>query len=110
MKRKRAQEQTMAILKEHEVARKFCRDLNWFAGLEDTPSRIESWRALYNHVRPHRSFDKKTACSVRSGSSLICSISNIKCCPNSRARHAPRKMQGLLLHSLTNASLIGPAP
>ena len=39
--------------------REYCLDLNWFTSLEDARVRIESWRAHYNHVRPHRSLGKK---------------------------------------------------
>jgi putative transposase len=39
--------------------REYCLDLNWFTSLEDARVRIQSWRAHYNHVRPHRSLGKK---------------------------------------------------
>ena len=39
--------------------REYCLNLNWFASLQDARSTIESWRAHYNHVRPHRSLGRK---------------------------------------------------
>ena len=39
--------------------REYCFDLNWFAGIGDARSTINTWRKHYNHVRPHRSLGKK---------------------------------------------------
>jgi putative transposase len=39
--------------------REYCLDLNWFTSLEDARLSIDSWRAHYNHVRPHRSLNRK---------------------------------------------------
>jgi putative transposase len=39
--------------------REYCLDLNWFTSLEDARLSIERWRAHYNHVRPHRSLNRK---------------------------------------------------
>lgn len=46
--------------------REYCLDLNWFSGLEDARSTIDSSRNHYNHVRPHRSLGKShLRCSPR---------------------------------------------
>ncbi len=39
--------------------REYCLDLNWFAGIDDARSTINSWTKHYNHVRPHRSLGRK---------------------------------------------------
>jgi putative transposase len=39
--------------------REYCLDLNWFTSLEDARLRIERWRTHYNHIRPHRSLNRK---------------------------------------------------
>jgi len=39
--------------------REYCLNLNWFASLADARSTIDAWRDHYNHVRPHRSLNKK---------------------------------------------------
>lgn len=39
--------------------REYCLDLNWFAGIDDARSTIDTWRKHYNHVRPHRSLGRK---------------------------------------------------
>jgi len=39
--------------------REYSLDLNWFAGLDDARSTINTWRKHYNHVRPHRSLGRK---------------------------------------------------
>jgi len=38
--------------------REYCLNLNWFASLTDARSTIDSWRAHYNQVRPHRSIGR----------------------------------------------------
>ena len=39
--------------------REYRLDLNWFAGIDDARSTINSWRKHYNHVSPHRSLGRK---------------------------------------------------
>jgi putative transposase len=39
--------------------REYCLDLNWFSGIDDARSTINTWRKHYNHVRPHRSLGRK---------------------------------------------------
>jgi putative transposase len=39
--------------------REYCLDLNWFTSLEDARLRIDRGRAHYNHIRPHRSLNRK---------------------------------------------------
>ena len=39
--------------------REYCLNLNWFASIADARATIDSWKKHYNHVRPHRSLDRK---------------------------------------------------
>ena len=39
--------------------REYCLDLHWFASLSDARDTIAAWRYHYNHVRPHRSLNRK---------------------------------------------------